>query len=87
MGDGRNGNSSQVRHIESFTTVNNQLNTQVTFLPEVLTESQCVGPTHLMETIATAIGDETKAKYVILEQSGWISDDLLELYSSLKRWK
>jgi len=61
MGDGRNGNSSQVRHIESFTTVNNQLNTQVTFLPEVLTESQCVGPTHLMETIATAIGDETKA--------------------------
>jgi len=61
IGESRNGSSSQVRHIESFTTVNNQLNTEVTFLPEVLTESQCIGPTHLMETIATAIGEETIA--------------------------
>ena len=60
MGEGR---SSQVRHIESFSTVNNQSNTGVMFLPEVLTESQCVGPAHLMETIATAIGDETKTRY------------------------
>ena len=65
MGEGRNGNSNQVRHIESFSTVNNQLNTEVTFLPEVLTESQVIGPTHLMETIATAIGQETKAKYLL----------------------
>ena len=65
MGEGRNGNSNQVRHIESFSTVNNQLNTEVTFLPEVLTESQVIGPTHLMETIATAIGQETKTKYLL----------------------
>ena len=52
--DTRVGNNSPGRQrVDSFSTVNNQGNHNNVFLPEVLSESQCNGPAHLMETIAT----------------------------------
>ncbi|XP_046651573.1 calcium permeable stress-gated cation channel 1-like isoform X3 [Daphnia pulicaria] len=46
-------NSPGRQRVDSFSTVNNQGQHNNIFLPEVLTESQCNGPAHLMETIAT----------------------------------
>ncbi|XP_059351979.1 calcium permeable stress-gated cation channel 1-like isoform X3 [Daphnia carinata] len=48
-----NSNSPGRQRVDSFSTVNSQGHQNNVFLPEVLTESQCNGPAHLMETIAT----------------------------------
>lgn len=48
-----NRNSPGRQRVDSFSTVNSQGHQNNVFLPEVLTESQCNGPAHLMETIAT----------------------------------
>ena len=55
MPEGGNNNG----RVDTFSTVNVQQHQTNAFLPEVLSESQCNGPAHLMETIASVSPDDS----------------------------